>query len=496
MKAFLMHRDQDFVTQPPVLSNEADLRQDLELDTLMSAMADGDKRIFEVARIALLYQLTTPAEIEYRQAALTDCLANPDAVRELYAFALESLKADRGMWGFFGGGSPETTLSSAQRSLGVLMDKVHDLRVFADDHKSAFASEAFTRLFDMLQAELTDEYFAQVKQQLAIAEFKNGTLISAQLGRGNKGTGYVLRLTPEMGWRDKLARFRHPAHGFDIHPRDEGGMKALSELRSVALNDAANALAQSVDHIKSFFAMLATELAFYVGCLNLHDQLQELGAATCQPEATPEDSIRLDAEGLYDVSLTLRLGKPAVGNDVNADGKGLIVVTGANQGGKSTFLRSVGTAQLMMQAGMFVGAEAFTVDVRDRVFTHYKREEDESMESGKFDEELTRMSAIAQQITSRSLFLSNESFASTNEREGSEVARQVVHALREAGVKIVFVTHLFDFADGIQRENRDDVLFLRASRSDDGERPYKLVPEPPLPTSYGQDTYATIFETV
>ena len=99
------------------------------------------------------------------------------------------------------------------------------------------------------------------------------------------------------------------------------------------------------------------------------------------------------------MSLTLRLGKPAVGNDINADGKGLIVVTGANQGGKSTFLRSFGAAQLMMQAGMFVGAEAFTADVRDRVFTHYKREEDESMESGKFDEELTRMSAIAQQIT-------------------------------------------------------------------------------------------------
>jgi DNA mismatch repair ATPase MutS len=494
MKAFLMHRDQDFVTQPPVLSNEADLRQDLELDTLISAMAAGEKRIFEVARIALLYPLTTPEEIEYRQAALTDCLANPEAVRELYTFALESMRADSGFWGYWKG-SPENTLSSAQRALVALMDKVHELRVFADQHKPQFMSEAFTRLFDMLQAELSDEYFAQVKQQLAIAEFKNGTLISARLGRGNKGTGYVLRLTPELGWRDKLARFRHPAHGFDVHPRDEGGLRALSELRSIALNDAANALAQSVDHIKSFFAMLANELAFYVGCLTLHEQLQTLGAATCQPEATA-GTATLVTTGLHDVSLTLRLGKPAVGNYIDAEGKGLIVVTGANQGGKSTFLRSFGAAQLMMQAGMFVGAEAFTADVRDRVFTHYKREEDESMESGKFDEELTRMSAIAQQITSRSLFLSNESFASTNEREGSEVARQVVHALRDAGVKIVFVTHLFDFADGIQRENRDDVLFLRASRSDDGERPYKLVAEPPLPTSYGQDTYATIFETV
>jgi DNA mismatch repair ATPase MutS len=494
MKAFLMHRDRDFVLQPPALSNEADLRQDLELDTLINAMAANDKRIFEVARLALLYPLSDPEQIRYRQSALADCLANPETVRSLYAFALESIHVDRGFWGYWKG-SPESTVSSAQRSLGAQVAKVHDLRVYADDHKLEFESEAFTRLFDMLQAELTDEYFKLVKEQLHTVEFKNGTLISAKLGRGNKGTGYVLRLTPEMGWRERLARFRHPAHGFDIHPRDEGGARALSELRSVALNDAANALAQSVDHIKSFFSTLATELAFYVGCLNLHDQLQELRAVTCRPEATPDGTPRLDAQRLYDVSLTLRLGKPAVGNDVKADGKSLLVVTGANQGGKSTFLRSVGTAQLMMQSGMFVGAEFFTADVRDRVFTHYKREEDESMESGKFDEELTRMSAIAEDITRQSLFLSNESFGSTNEREGSEVARQVVHALREAGVKVVFVTHLFDFADGIRQEHSDDVLFLRASRSDDGARPYKLVEEPPLPTSYGQDTYEAIFET-
>ena len=68
------------------------------------------------------------------------------------------------------------------------------------------------------------------------------------------------------------------------------------------------------------------------------------------------------------------------------------MITGANQGGKSTFLRSVGVAQLMMQTGMFVAAQAFSADVRDHVFTHFKREEDAAMESGKLDEELARMS--------------------------------------------------------------------------------------------------------
>ena len=65
----------------------------------------------------------------------------------------------------------------------------------------------------------------------------------------------------------------------------------------------------------------------------------------------------LRARGLYDPCLALILGTRAVGNDLDADGRELTMITGANQGGKSTFLRGLGLAQLMMQAGLFVAAE-------------------------------------------------------------------------------------------------------------------------------------------
>lgn len=64
------------------------------------------------------------------------------------------------------------------------------------------------------------------------------------------------------------------------------------------------------------------------------------------------------------------------------------------------------------------------------------------MESGKLDEELSRMSGIVDHISSDSMVLFNESFAATNEREGSEIARQIVSALLEKRIKIFFVTHL------------------------------------------------------
>jgi len=103
------------------------------------------------------------------------------------------------------------------------------------------------------------------------------------------------------------------------------------------------------------------------------------------------------------------------------------------------------------------------------------------------------MSDIADRITANSMLLCNESFAATNEREGSEIARQVVTAMLEAGIKILFVTHMFDLADGFHRQNLASALFLRAERGAEGARPFRISVGEPLPTSYGEDSYRKIF---
>jgi DNA mismatch repair ATPase MutS len=213
------------------------------------------------------------------------------------------------------------------------------------------------------------------------------------------------------------------------------------------------------------------------------------------PVLAPAEEGRWSCRGLYDVGLTLSADRRVVGNDTDADGKNLVIITGPNTGGKSTFLRSVGLAQLMMQCGMFVPAEAFHASLCDGLVTHYKREEDVRMESGKFDEELGRMSEILDHITTRSMILFNESFAATNEREGSEIARQIVRALLESGIRAFFVTHMFDLAHGFYAKKRDTSLFLRAERQADGRRTFRVLEGEPLPTSYGEDVYRRIFGT-
>ena len=105
------------------------------------------------------------------------------------------------------------------------------------------------------------------------------------------------------------------------------------------------------------------------------------------------------------------------------------------------------------------------------------------------------MSSIVDAARPGGLILLNESFASTNEREGSEIARNVVGALRDSGISIAFVTHLYEYASRAHAEERTDTAFLRAGREDDGHRDFRIEPGIPLPTSFGADLYQRVFAT-
>ncbi len=486
-----MHTENDFDLAAELPPQEQAVMQDLELETLLRTMAAGDDLIFDVAKRALLLSLRDPEAIVYRQRVLTECLEHPTVVRELYGLAGEALKAEKSVWGSVLRDSPQAILGTSVQKMELFVDFLRRLRTIADEHAEKFSSQGFTRFFAMLRDELDEPYFELVVSHLKALKFKGGMLMSAALTAGNRGTGYTLREPREQSLLGRV--FDRSGYSFTIPDRDENGFRALSQLEERGANLVANALAQAVDHVHSFFVMLRVEIGFYVGCLNLSERLAELGEPTAFPLPVARGEFALSARGLYDVCLRLTTSERVVGNDVDADGKSLVMITGANQGGKSTFLRSAGLAQLMTQCGMVVGAESLRVNVCDGLFTHYKREEDETMESGKLDEELARMSEIADHITANCVLLCNESFAATNEREGSQIARQVVTALLEADVKVMFVTHMFDLASSFHRQDLETVLFLRADRGTEGSRPFTITEGEPLPTSYGEDSYRKIF---
>ena len=495
MKVCLLHPEHNFES-PPLPWNERALAQDLGLDAVFGVMAHRDKFLFTAAREVVLASLTTNVDtILYRQRVLRDCLKHPHIVRDLYALAVKGVECEnKGYWAFFGK-YPTGLLNRSLELINMLVDALRKLRIFAEKQTESFDSEGFRELFARLKSEFNEKYLHEIHAHLNELRFLDGTLFTGELGEGNKGTNYILRKSPVKRTRLQrlFGRDKNPGLTFRLHPRDQRGAKALGELNEKGITQVAILLGQSADYILSFFKTLRTELAFYVGCLNLHQTLADKKEPVCFPVPVDADERKHSFAELYDVGLALSIRPRVIGNDFAAEHKELVIITGANQGGKSTFLRSVGLAQLMMQSGMFVGATSFSANLCANLFTHYRREEDETMRSGKFDEELQRMSEIVDHLSPNSLLLFNESFAATNEREGSEIARQIVTALLERRAKIFFVSHQFTFTSGFHGQEWENVTFLRAERREDGTRTFKLVQAEPLRTSYGEDLYHRIF---
>lgn len=291
----------------------------------------------------------------------------------------------------------------------------------------------------------------------------------------------------------KLTFLKPQSYTFSLHPRDDAGIETLANIRGRSINQVAKILANAGDHILEFFSQLRAELAFYMGAMNLYEELSNLNVPVCFPEPYHLDRRIRKFIGLYDVSLALITGKNVVGNELNTIGKDLFIITGANRGGKTTFLRSIGQAQILMQSGIFVPAIYFSANINKKIFTHFYRKEDPQLESGKLDEELKRFDRIVSKIRPNSLLLLNESFSSTNEKEGSEIAKQIVEALIENNIEVFYVTHLYEFAKYFYDQNLDNVHFLRAERKEDGRRTFKILEGKPLPTGYAKDLYEGIF---
>lgn len=517
MNVHLLYENKDFNPKQDLPWNSEAIIQDLELNTMLEVMANEDEFVFDVAKTTVLSGLGNDVPtIRYRQQVLRDCLKNPNIIESLYVIAVESIKEEKENYLGIFSDYPDAILSRSMRVLQIFIEKLKKLRNLANEQYWNFDSNGFKNLFEMLKADLSDEYFVEMQNHLAQLKFRNGVLISGQLGDGNKGKNYVLRkvedekknwiqriisdyLIPwlensDKKWLRRLARnnSEKDVYNFYINYRDESGIRALRNIKDEGINLVANALAQSDDHILNFFISLKSELAFYRGCMNLYNRLVSMGASVLFPEPLKTGHFH-EAEGLYDVCLALTMDHSIVGNKIIAENKDLIMVTGANQGGKSTFLRSIGVAQLMMQSGMFVPAAHFRANICDSLLTHFKREEDMDMESGKLDEELSRMDEIIQHITPGTILLFNESFGATNEREGSEIASQITSALLEKGIKIFFVTHLYEFAYSFYEKQHPKMLFLRAERKHDGVRTFKIIKGAPQQTSFGEDLYSDIF---
>ena len=254
-----------------------------------------------------------------------------------------------------------------------------------------------------------------------------------------------------------------------------------------------------------FLRALASELSFYTGAAKLFRECKARGLPICKPTIDDTRANKTIAEEFYNIHLAMRSASndveptKVVPNELRLDDSGRIgILTGPNQGGKTTFTQGVGLLHLLAQVGLLVPASNATVSPADSIETHFPIGEKGELKTGRLAEETERLAAMFHRITSRSLILLNESLSSTSPKESLILAEEIVKALRYLGVRCVFATHLHDLAEeaaAINDEVSGSALLFSlvagidetASTNDVHRRTYEITRGEPSGTSYASD---------
>ena len=256
------------------------------------------------------------------------------------------------------------------------------------------------------------------------------------------------------------------------------------------------------------FTNLRQGLIFYLGAIRWIRRFQDLGLPVCQPEVAPADERRCEVKDSYNLHLVLKQslsqkgsGSTIVRNDIRlgADGR-ILILTGPNSGGKTTYMQGVGVVHILAQAGCYVPGSQAVVSPLDHLFTHFPLEEKSELDTGRLGEEAIRLGQIFQELTRHSLVLLNETLSSTSFSESLYLAQDIVRILRRVGARAIYATHLHELAKRADELNESvpgdsKIISLvsspmdeRASENGAGvKRTYKLEVRPPLGQSYARE---------
>ncbi len=230
-------------------------------------------------------------------------------------------------------------------------------------------------------------------------------------------------------------------------------------------------------HIRSVCRELSNQLLFYIDAVKLC-RFFTLNSPIAFPVFS--DNCGIVAEKLFSCELLLEKKGEIVPNNVKVDSGHIYFVSGENQGGKTTFVKSIAFAQLLAQSGLAVPAKSYHCQLFSSMITHFPTAEDTDYNDGNLAEELNRLKKDFKVIKDSPLIFFNESFATTTEKEGAEISVDCLNALATVNPIIFFVTHNYCLLSEMKNHFGDKAKSLVVlSRKDHSKHSYTIAEGPP-----------------
>jgi DNA mismatch repair protein MutS len=509
---------------------------DLGLDELIAAFTPDRGHQNEIRKLWSRVP-RNPEVIRYRQDVLDDLLANPDLAEGLASLmpAIDSLSRYSGASGYHAK-QEMPWLHEVVERVGELQSIIDCYEGMGEVLRSAggrLHSQGLRSLQDEVRKAQDDPKYQSLVQELPglLSKLRSraSITIGINLDASLRPVGATLLSVNEKPFTEqsllnRLFGARNDRQGIaPLHTVPPTGPFAgpVDPLMVPLFTDLAKVLEKTAipiaDQLRGYaglhgrlFTDLRRGLVFYLGAVRFIGRLQSLGLDLCRPEIVPADERRCEVKDSYNVHLALRAltkgdeaAQAIVRNDIRLgpDGR-ILILTGPNHGGKTTFMQGAGVVHILAQLGLYVPGTQAIISPLDGLFTHFPIEEQPELDTGRFGEEAIRLGKIFEQVTRHSLVLLNESLSSTSSGESLYLAQDVVRLLRRVGARAIYATHLHELASRAGELNDSvhgdsTILSVVSSPVDTGMRAngevvhtYRLEVRPPLGQSYAREIAA------
>ena len=436
----------------------------------------------EYAMFSML--MATPLNDEYvikkRQDIFKDLLKYPDLIDRLIEICEETQKYVMPKTGIvYSSNTPKKTLLEYYKVIMKSLDAPYQL--YQEVRYKDFISTILCDLREQLKKSSENKEFKERITKLVDSLEKDNIALQVIFSKTFKlKSAKVFSSGRLMQFADKKKKTKvdnASSYGYDFIADLQ-----ISHMLESSVKNASSMLNQLNSHILYFCKDLAVQLSFYKIGIKI---IKYLESKDVKMEFPIFDNTlgEIDIKRLYDIGLVIKResSKDVIPNNFRSEKDSFYLISGVNQGGKTTFLKSIGMSVLLAQNGLPVASIYYKSPVFLNLVTHFPKGEDINQDFGKLEEELIRLKLNLPLVTNKALVLMNESFATTTEKEAAEIALDIIRALSTTDSTLFFVTHNYVLLknrleyEKLLSKNKKLKSLITIKGSSSSDRTYKII---------------------